>query len=221
MGRMIELTAADGHRFDAYEALPPGKPRGAIVMIHEIFGLTGQMKRCADHYAAEGYVVLVPAMFDRRERQLNLGYGDFMKGGTIASSITGEEIAKELEACRSHLAGQGKLALIGYCWGGTVAYQGASQGGFACAVSCYGSGIGRLVDKMHPKVPVQYHYGEKDSYIPPAAIDKVRAADPTGEFHVYAGAGHGFHCDDREGFHAEATRLSDERTLAFLARHLA
>lgn len=220
MGRMIELTAADGHRLAAYESLPAGKPRGGLVIIQEIFGMTGQMQRCADRYGAAGYAVVLPALFDRKERNLVVGYGDFQKGGSTAMSIPEEQILADIEAARGAVARYGKTAIMGYCWGGTVAYQGASQGGFACAIAYYGSGISRLVDRMQPKVPVQYHFGEKDTFIPPAAIARIRAADPTGTFYVYPGAGHGFNCDDRAGYHPEASKLSDERTFAFLTQHL-
>lgn len=219
MGRMIELTAADGHRLAAYQATPQGKPRAGIVVIQEIFGLTVQMQRCADRFAAAGYVAILPAMFDRKERNALLGYKDFQKGGTLAMSIPNEHVLADVEAARNAVAGAGRTAIVGFCWGGTVAYLSACNLPFACAVSYYGSGVGKLAESMRPKVPVMYHFGAKDMFIPTATIDRIRKADPGGVFHVYEGADHGFGCDDRESYHAAAASLAEERTLEFLARH--
>jgi carboxymethylenebutenolidase len=220
MGQMHELKAADGHRFVAYAAEPPGPARGGLVIIQEIFGLTGQMQRCADRYALAGYATVVPALFDRKERGVQIGYGEFQRGGTLAMSIPEDQVQADVMACRDFVAGAGRAGIMGFCWGGTIAFLAASELPFACAVSWYGGGIGRLLDRCRPKVPVQYHFGEKDTFIPPATIERIRATDPGGEFYIYEGAGHGFHCDDREGYAPEAARLGDERALAFLARHL-
>ena len=220
MGEMVELKADDGHEFAAYRAPPPGKPRGGLVIIQEIFGVTEQMKRCTDRFAAAGYLAILPAMFDRKERGLRLTYKDFQKGGSTAMSIPEEQVLADVEAARREVAPAGPAAIVGYCWGGTVAYMAASRLPFACAVSYYGGGIGRLLDRMTPDVPVMYHFGATDTFIPAATIDRIRQADPAGVFHVYAGAGHGFSCDDREGYHPEASQLAEERTLDFLAQHL-
>jgi len=220
MGQLIELTAADGHRFSAWKATPAGPPRGGLVVIQEIFGLTEQMKRCADRFAADGYATILPALFDRKERNALLGYGEFQRGGTLAMSIPEDHVLADVEAARLEVASAGKTAITGYCWGGTIAYLAAAKLPFACAVSHYGSGIGRLASRMQPKVPVLYHFGAKDAFIPPAIIDQIRKADPGGIFHLYAGADHGFACDDRESHHPEATAWAEQRTLAFLAAHV-
>jgi carboxymethylenebutenolidase len=220
MGEMIQLQAADGHRLDAYLARPAGKPRGGLVVIQEIFGVTGQMKRCTDHWAEAGYLAILPAMFDRKERNLQLTYTDFQKGGTLAQSIPEAQVAADVEAARMQVAGAGKTAIMGFCWGGTVSYMAACQLRFSCAVSYYGGGVARLIERMTPKIPVMYHFGATDAFIPAATIDKIRQVDPQGIFHVYEGAGHGFNCDDRHGYHAAASELADQRTREFLARHL-
>lgn len=221
MGEMIELTAADGHRLAAWKAVPQGRPKGGLVVIQEIFGVTEQMKRCTERFAEAGYLAILPAMFDRKERGVLLGYTDFQKGGTLAMSIPEEQVLADVEAARREVAGAGNVAITGYCWGGTVSYMAASRLPFACAVSYYGGGIGRLLDRMTPNVPVLYHFGAKDAFIPAATIDRIRAADPGGIVHVYEGADHGFSCDDRAGYHPEAAALAEQRTLAFLARHVA
>jgi carboxymethylenebutenolidase len=220
MGAMIELTAADGHRLAAWRAVPAGQPKGGIVVIQEIFGMTEQMRRCTDRFAAAGYVAVLPAMFDRKERGVTLGYGEFQRGGGLAMSIPEEQVLADVEAARLAAAEGGATAITGYCWGGTVAYLAACRLPFACAVSYYGGGVAKLTERMQPQVPVLYHFGARDAFIPAAAIDRIRAADPRGAVHVYEGADHGFSCDDRGSFHAAATQLAEERTHAFLARHL-
>jgi carboxymethylenebutenolidase len=228
MSEMIQLQAADGHRLDAYLARPASKPRGGLVVIQEIFGVTEQMKRCTDHWAAAGYLAILPAMFDRKERGLQLGYGDVQKGATLATAIPETQVTADVAAAREYVASDGKTAggtatktaIMGFCWGGTIAYLAASQLPFNCAVSYYGGGIARLIERMKPKIPVMYHFGATDTYIPMATIDKIRQADPQGIFHVYEGAGHGFNCDDRNGYDPAAAELSDKRTREFLARHL-
>ena len=220
MGRMVELTAADGHRLQAYRASPEGQPRGGLVMIQEIFGMTGQMQRCADRYAAEGYAVALPAMFDRVEPGLSLGYTEFQRGGQATQAITEENLLADAEASRLSVSDAGKTAIIGYCWGGTAAYIGACLGNFAAAICYYGGSIGSLVERMQPKVPVMYHFGAEDSYIPESTIDQIREADPSGIFHIYEGAGHGFNCDDRDSYDAESAKLSEQRSLEFLADKL-
>lgn len=220
MGEMLELSAADGHRFAAWKAVPEGTPRGGLVIIQEIFGMTEQMKRCTDRFAAAGYVAILPALFDRKERNAILGYGEFQRGGALAMSIPDEQVLADVEAARLEVAAAGRTAINGYCWGGTVAYLAASTLPFACAVSWYGSGVGRLSARLQPRVPVLYHFGAKDAFIPPATIDQIRKADPGGTFHVYEGADHGFGCDDRASHHPGATALAEQRTLGFLAAHL-
>lgn len=223
MGRMINLIAADGHRFDAWEERPGGAPRGGVVLLQEIFGMTGQLQRCAARYAESGWVVLLPALFDRKERQVQLGYNEFQRAGALASGIAEDEVLRDIDAARVHVAGEAGLpvAAVGFCWGGTLAYLAAARLPVACAVSFYGGGVARLTERLRPAVPVQYHFGATDSFIPEAAIATIRAADPAGEVFVYDGAGHGFCCDDRDSFDAAATRVAEARAQAFLVRHLA
>jgi len=220
MGSEINLRAADGHECSAYLAEPDGEPRAGLVVIHEIFGLTEQMKRCADRYADAGYRSIVPAMFDRVEPGLVLGYSEFHRGGRAAMSIDTSSVLADVEAARQAVAAGSRAAIMGFCWGGTVAYMGACGLDFACGISYYGGGIGRLLDRMQPKIPVIYHFGAEDAFIPADVISAIRAADPDGEFHVYPDAGHGFACDDREGYAPEAAELATSRSMAFLAKHL-
>ena len=220
MGRMVELTAADGHRLQAYRASPEGQPKGGLVMVQEIFGMTEQMQRCADRYATAGYAVALPAMFDRIEPGLSLGYTEFQRGGQAAQAITEENLLADTEASRLSVSDAGKTAIIGYCWGGTAAYIGACLGNFDAAICYYGGSIGEAAARMQPKVPVMYHFGAEDTFIPEATIDQIRQADPAGIFHIYEGAGHGFNCDDRDSYNAKAAKLSEKRSLEFLDEKL-
>lgn len=219
-GAWTELTADDGHTLAAYQSRPADTPRAGLILIQEIFGLTEQMQRCADRYAEAGYHVVLPALFDRVEPGLVMGYTEFERGGKTAMSIPPPQMLMDVAAARAAVATAGCVGVVGYCWGGTVAYMAASGQLVDCAVSYYGGGIGRLLERMQPKVPVQYHFGADDSFIPPEVIDQIRSADPSGEVYVYDGAGHGFNCDDRDSYHAEASQVSEKRSLAFLARHL-
>jgi len=220
MGEMIRLEAADGHVLDAWLAEPPAQPAGGVVMVQEIFGLTDQMRRTADRFAARGYRVVVPAMFDRVERGLTVSYDDIPAGLKAMGAIPEAAVMADVAAARDCASAAGGAAIVGYCWGGNVAYRGASLQPFDCAVSWYGGGIDGLVERMRPRVPVQYHFGGRDAHIPPPAIEAIRAADPGGEFHLYPEADHGFCCDDRASFDPEAARVSEERALTFLASHL-
>ena len=220
MGEMIKLTAADGHTFAAYRAVPNGQPKGGIVIIQEIFGLTEQMKRVGDRYAAAGYLAIVPAMFDRVERDVALKYAEVQKGFGIVQSLNPQNTLADLDAAREAAAEGGEVAIMGYCWGGTIAYLGVSKLDFACAVSYYGGSIVRLIAEMKPKAPVMYQFGEKDTHIPLSDVDKIKAGDPKGIFHIYKNADHGFCCDDRASYNEEACTLSEKRTLEFLDQHL-
>jgi carboxymethylenebutenolidase len=185
MGAMTQLTAADGHRLAAYRAEPVGDPLGGLVIIHEIFGLTEQMKRTADRYAEAGYRVIVPAMFDRVEPDLVLDYTEFKKGGQTVLSLDTPDVLADVDAAREAVAGAGDVAIMGFCWGGTVTYMAACGLAFSCGISYYGSGIVGLMDRMQPKIPVMYHFGGDDAFIPEAGIDRLQSADSTGRFYVY------------------------------------
>lgn len=218
--KIIELTAADGHNLAAYKAVPDGQPKGGVVILQEIFGMTEQMKRCANRYAEAGYISILPALFDRAERDLVVEYTDFQTGGKISASIDEHDLLADIEAARKAVSGVGRTGVIGFCFGGTNAYLAACNLEFDCAIAYYGGGIGQLVTRMQPRVPVMYHFGGEDNYIPASTIDKIREVDPGGIVHVYEGAGHGFSCDDRHGFHAEAAGLAEQRSLDFLAQYL-
>ena len=217
---MTGLVAADGHRLQAYEAVPVGAARGGVVVVQEIFGVNDHIRRVADGYAADGYRVIAPALFDRVRPGIELGYtdADIAEGRKIRGQLTFEHALADVEAARKAL-GDGNIGIVGYCWGGTVTWLAAARlPGFAAAASYYGGGIGQFAVE-HPRCPTQCHFGEKDHAIPLSEVAAVRDANPAVEVYTYP-AGHGFNCDARASFDAAAAKLARERTLAFFSKQI-
>lgn len=221
MGDKIELKAADGHAMSAYQAGSPEAPRG-LVVVQEIFGVNRHMRHVCDGFAAAGYAVIAPALFDRVERGVELGYGpeDIARGRELRGRLSDQGIIADITAAAEAL-GAKKRGIVGYCFGGTVAWWGATRTElFGAAVGWYGGGIAATRTEK-PHCPVQLHFGETDASIPLSDVEAIRAAQPGVEIFVYPGAGHGFGCDERASYNAEAAKLAQSRTLEFLAKHLA
>jgi carboxymethylenebutenolidase len=220
MGDYTTLMARDGHEFQAWLAGPTGTPRGAVVVLQEIFGLNSHIRAVADGFAADGYLAIAPALFDRVRRDLQLGYtaADVEEGRGTMRQLAQAKVSLDIGAAINVVKHAGRVAAIGYCWGGTQAYLAACDLPVACAVAYYGTGIVANL-AHHPKAPVLYHFGERDKSIPPEAIEQVRAANPDAAVHVYP-ADHGFNCDQRASFDAASAQLARGRTLDFLAAHL-
>jgi carboxymethylenebutenolidase len=217
----VILKAADGHTLDAYRVEPSAAPRGAIVVIQEIFGVNSHVRSVADGFAAEGWLAIAPAMFDRVERGIELGYtgADIERGREIRSKVSNDAALLDIAAASAAVKSAGKVAVIGYCWGGTLAWLAAGkQRGLAAAVSYYGGGVGELLN-LKPQCPVMAHFGDKDASIPVKVADDLKKAHPEVEVYVYA-AGHGFNCDQRGSFDPQAAALARERTLKFLKAHV-
>jgi carboxymethylenebutenolidase len=216
-----ELTAADGHTLAAYVAGPRDAARG-LVVVQEIFGVNRHMRRVCDDFARAGYAVVCPALFDRTQRGVELGYGpeDVARGRDLRGTIDPGKTVLDIQAAAAALPKAAKRGIVGYCWGGTVAWHGATRtDGFAAAVGWYGGGIAAAKDEK-PNCPVQLHFGETDASIPLSDVEAIRAAQPGVEIFVYQGAGHGFGCEERGSYVAKDAALAQERTLAFFARHL-
>lgn len=222
MGEFTTIMARDGHEFQAWLAAPAGRPRGALVVLQEIFGVNAHIRAIADGFAAEGYTVIAPSLFDRIRRGIQLGYGpaEQQEGAGYRSQLTAEKTLKDIAAAIAVVKNSGRTGTVGYCWGGTLAYLAACQLPVACAVVYYGKVTAHLEQK--PRCPVMYHYGSEDASIPPADVEKVQAlVQPPSVLFTYAGAGHGFNCDQRASYNPEAAAQARERTLGFLARYLA
>jgi carboxymethylenebutenolidase len=221
VGEFTAIMARDGHEFRAYLAAPPGKPRGAVVVIQEIFGINAHMRAVTDSYAAEGYVAIAPSLFDRVRMGIELGYTpkDREEGFGYVKQLQPEQTLKDLAAALAVVKRNGRTGMVGFCWGGRITYQSACELPLACGVVYYGGGITQLLDKK-PKCPVMYHFGERDQHITQDDVAKIRAAHPEGIFHIYP-ADHGFNRDVGATYDPASAALARQRTLAFLAQHVA
>ncbi|MXP62361.1 dienelactone hydrolase family protein [Roseomonas sp. M0104] len=217
----IELAAADGHRLSAWRTGPEDASR-ALVVVQEIFGVNHHMRHVCEGFAKEGFAVVCPALFDRAEPGVELGYGpeDVQQGRALRGRIDPACTLLDVEAAALGLPQHARLGIIGYCWGGTVAWHGATRSQrFAAAVGYYGGGIAAARDEK-PRCPVQLHFGAEDHGIPLSDVDAIRAAQPGVEVFVYPGAGHGFACEERASYNPAATQEALQRTLPFLKKHL-
>ena len=222
MGKFITLSASDGHAFSAYRADPAGQPRGAVVVIPEIFGVNSHIQAVADSYAADGYRVIAPAMFDRVQKNYDTGYSqpEIQAGVAIMQKLDWQQSMLDVEAAITEAKQAGKVGIVGYCYGGTVAWVAAGRlGGLACATPYYGGGMPGFIGEA-PKVPTMCHFGELDQSPTLEQAKAIAAAHPSITAHYYAGAGHGFNCDHRGSWNADAAKLARERTLEFFRRHL-
>ncbi|MBI3710406.1 MAG: dienelactone hydrolase family protein [Proteobacteria bacterium] len=222
MGQTLKLTAADGHSLGAYRADPAGKPKGALVVIQEIFGVNHHMRGMCDGFAKDGYACIAPALFDRVKPGIELGYAqpDIESGRDIRGKVTWEQVIADVRAALGAVKGNGKIGIIGYCWGGSVAWRGATQiDGFSAAVGYYGGPITPFLAEK-PKCPVMLHFGDKDQSIPMTDVEKIRAAKHANvQIFVYS-AGHGFNCDERGSYDAASTKIARERTLGFFRKNI-
>jgi len=221
MGRNITLTAADGHQLGAWRADPDGKARGGIVVIQEIFGVNGHIRDVCDRIAAAGYAAIAPAIFDRAEPGVELGYDDdgITRGRDLRTQVGWDGPVADMTAAAEALKPAGKVGVVGFCWGGSLAWLAACRLAVDAAVGYYGGQIVQYVDET-PACPILLHFGDQDASIPIADVDAIRAAHPDVPVHVYAGAGHGFNCDRRGSYHAEHAAVAWERTLKFFAEHV-
>ena len=220
MGDMIELTAACGHKFAAYAAGDASARRG-LVVVQEIFGVNSHMRRVSDHLASFGYRVIAPALFDRAERGVELEYTSdgVQRGLALRAAIDEADVMRDIEASAAALSPR-PTGIIGYCWGGTIAWWGATRSkNFKAAIGWYGGGIAANKDAT-PNCPVQLHFGAEDKGIPLTDVDAIRQAHPDLPIFVYPGADHGFGCFERPSFHPQANEIAEHRSLAFFAEHL-
>jgi carboxymethylenebutenolidase len=221
MGKQIKLTAKDGVTIGAYEAVPHGETRGGLVVLQEIFGVNSHIRHVADDFAEQGYHVIAPAIFDRVEPGVDLGYSsdDAAKGVDIRAKLKLEDTLADIAAAVEAASVSGPVGIVGYCWGGTLAFAAAQHvDGLAAAVGYYGSGIAAL-PKAQLRCPVMLHFGDQDKSIPLADIEKIRREHPDITIHIYP-AGHGFNCNDRSAYEPESAKLARERTLEFFEKNI-
>jgi len=222
MSETVTLKASDGHELDAYVARPGGSAIAGLVVVQEAFGVNRHMRKVTDGYANEGFLAIAPALFDRIERGVELGYegADREKGIALARQTNLDNAVKDVAAGVEYLRRiVKKCGVIGYCLGGTMAWLAATRLAVDAAVGYYGGNIANFAQE-NPRCPVILHFGSLDKHIPKEAIDKVQAAHPEVEIFWYA-ADHGFNRDDRAAYNPAAAMLARERSLEFLKKHLA
>jgi carboxymethylenebutenolidase len=221
MGQQIQLKASDGFSLGGYRADASGKPKGGLVVIQEIFGVNHHMRNVCDQFAAKGYTSLSPAIFDRAKPGVELGYdkAGVDEGVQLRAAIKLEDTLKDVQAATDALQSVGKVGIIGYCWGGSLAFIGAARlSGLACAIGYYGGMIAAHANEK-PKVPTILHFGEDDHGIPMTDVEKVITARPEVKVYTYK-AGHGFSCDERGSFDKAASDKALDVSLAFLKQNL-
>jgi carboxymethylenebutenolidase len=219
---MTRVKARDGHELDAYLARPAGSIRGGLVVAQEMYGVNSYLRSVCDFYAAQGYLAIAPALYDRQQPGLVFAYDkdDHDRAQRTYTSWDLEAALDDLDAGRNAVAEAGKIGLVGFCWGGSLAWLAACRRSYACAVAYYGGMMPDFANER-PRCPVIAHIGDRDHTLPPARIDRFRAAQPSVPVHIYPGAQHGFDNENRVSRHDPAAcRLARERTLEFLARHV-
>ncbi len=226
MSQFVDLASADGFKFPAYVAQPAGTPKGGIVVLQEIFGVNSHIRSVADGYAAHGYLAVAPSTFHRVKSGVELGYSEEdMKAGfalkTAVEGLPAPGVMQDIQAAIHHAAQAGKVGIVGYCWGGLLTWRSAcTLTGLSAAVPYYGGGMTTPDEAARqPRCPVMAHFGDQDHWIPLDTVEAFRARHAEVDVHVYK-ANHGFNCDQRGSYNAEAARLARERSLAFFAKHV-
>ena len=212
-GKMIRMKMSDGAEIGVYHVEPAAARRGGLVLIQEIFGVTDHIKECCDRFAAEGYEVLGPALYDREAPGLQASYSpeDVQKAIKIARGEHPFELSiKDTQTCIDAL--KGKVFITGYCYGGSVTWAAACKcDGLAAASGYYGGNIPQMAE-WNPKCPTILHFGKQDHGIPMEAVHKIETLHPDVKVYIYD-AGHGFNSDRRTDYNPEAAKLAMERTL--------
>jgi carboxymethylenebutenolidase len=222
VGQDITLTAADGFQLGAYRTQPQGTPKGAVVVIQEIFGVNAHIRTVCDRFAVQGYVAVAPSIFDRTERNFQSGYSpeEVAAARKFIANPDWDAMLRDTRAAIDSVQDVGPVGIIGFCLGGSIAYAAATKlTGLKAAVGYYGGAIVRFADDK-PKVPTQLHFGAEDHGIPLSDVEAIRAKRPEVEIFVYDGAGHGFNCDQRASYNKESADIARGRSLAFLDKHL-
>jgi carboxymethylenebutenolidase len=223
VGQDIRLTASDNFQLSAYRADPAGAPKGAVVVIQEIFGVNHHIRSVCDRLAKEGYVAIAPSIFDRTLPNFQSGYSpdEIAEARKFVANPDWAAMLRDTQAAIDSVKNVGPVGIIGFCLGGSVAYVAAAQlFGLEAAIGYYGGAVARFADEK-PKVPTQLHFGEKDAGIPLTDVETIKTKRPEVEVFIYAGAQHGFHCDERASYDKASADIAWPRSMKFFATHLA
>lgn len=220
MGGDIEIVAGDGHRLGAYLAEPAGPARGGVVVIQEAFGVNGYVRSVCDRFASDGYLSIAPALYDRQRRAAAFGYAksDLEAARQLRAGLVWDDVMKDVAAAVETVARAGKVGIVGYCVGGSVAWLAAQHQSVSAAVSYYGRDIVGMLDRP-PRCPTMLFFAERDAHIPLDDVEIVRAAFPELPIYVLPGE-HGFDCDQRPSFAADSARIARKRTLSLFRKYI-
>lgn len=214
MPKTIQLTASDGHTFDAYRVDPKGPPRGCVIVIQEVFGVNAHIRDVTERWAAVGYAAIAPALYDRWERGFETGYEpeDIERGRAHKATANEhlDQVMMDVEAARLAVANLGRVGIVGFCWGGFVTYLAGCRLDVDAASGYYGGGIADVADET-PNCPTLLHFGDNDASIPMSDVDIVHDKQPDVGVHIYK-AGHGFYCDMRASYDPRAADIAGMRT---------
>ncbi|MCC8980884.1 dienelactone hydrolase family protein [Bradyrhizobium acaciae] len=222
MGQDIRLKASDGFELGAYRADPAGAPKGAVVVIQEIFGVNHHIRSVCDRLASEGYVAIAPSIFDRITPNFQSGYSpeEIAEARKFVANPDFAAMLRDSQAAIDAVKSVGPVGIIGFCLGGSIAYAAATKlSGLSAAIGYYGGAVIRFADDK-PAVPTQLHFGEKDAGIPLSDVETIKSKRPEVEVFIYPGAQHGFHCDERASYDKASADTAWPRSMEFFAKHL-
>jgi carboxymethylenebutenolidase len=221
MGEVIALTASDGHQLQAYRSAGQGLRQGGVVVVQEVFGVNAHIRDVCDRFAALGFDAIAPALFDRIRRGVELDYDEagITEGRALVAELGWENPIRDVWAAALAVHPQGKAGVVGYCWGGTVAWLCGCRLDVGCVAAYYGRHIVEFLEEK-PRCPAIMHFGADDSLIPLENVAKIRAVHSSVPIYVYNGAGHGFNCDRRADFRPDVAAEALGHTLALFKQHL-
>ncbi|CCB66858.1 MULTISPECIES: dienelactone hydrolase family protein [unclassified Hyphomicrobium] len=218
---MIELTASDGHKFLAYRANPSETPKGAVVIIQDLFGVNPCIRKTADRFAANGYVAIAPSLFDRVRPDVALGYDDaaYAEGMSLAEQVGKGDAISDIQATVDAVKDASKVAIVGFGWGGYLAYvSGNRVNGLACSIGYYSDAVVKELSAKR-KIPTLLHFAERDSRSSPDEVTLFRASRPDVSVFTYP-AGHGFDCDEQIAYSKGAAQTAQERTSFWVSQYV-
>jgi carboxymethylenebutenolidase len=219
--KQTEFTASDGHRFSACCCEPQEDRKGVVIVIQEIFGLTEHMCSLTQRFAEKGYLSIAPALFDRVAENSVLPYSESgaERGKELVSQLDNDKVLLDLQAIIDAHTGDSKIGIVGYCWGGSIAYLAASCLKLDAGIAYYGTRIHQMLQHK-PACPFMFHFGEQDKLVPMENINMIRSANPNLPLHLYPNAGHAFSCEPRPSYHPVSAEIAMDRSLAFLDEYL-
>ena len=216
----MHALAKDGHIVDLYVAKPKSEAVATVIVLQEIFGITDHIQAICQQYATHGFLAIAPALFDRIKKNIVLDYSSFAEGRDYKMQLQDEQVLLDIAAAAATVENDLKVAVIGFCFGGALAYLASTRLNLDCAISYYGGGIAEKYINQKPLCPIMYHFGALDPIIPSTDVAAIQSNHPEGVFHIYDNAGHGFNCSDRRDYHSESAKIAFARSLEFLKMHV-